>query len=112
MMQRFRAFLALFALVAFIPAAAAQADLAAAKAQGLVGERPDGLVGLVDPGAPPAVRQMIDRINTERLEEYRRVARDTGAPLEAVQARAGRQIIQALPGGQNFMDAAGRWRKK
>lgn len=105
----------LFGLLLFlvaIPAALGQADLVAAKSQGLVGERPDGLVGLVDPAAPPAVLQMIERINAERLDEYRQVASETSAPLAAVQARAGRQIVQALPSGQHFMDAAGRWRKK
>ncbi|GEQ97896.1 hypothetical protein JCM17844_15330 [Iodidimonas gelatinilytica] len=46
------------------------------------------------------------------MAEYRKIAADTSAPLAAVQARAGRQIIQSLPKGQYFKDAAGRWRKK
>jgi len=46
------------------------------------------------------------------MAEYRHIAQDTEAPLEAVQARAGRQIIQRLPSGHYFMDAAGRWRQK
>ncbi|EAR21573.1 DUF1318 domain-containing protein [Nitrococcus mobilis] len=44
--------------------------------------------------------------------EYRRVAEEISAPLRAVQARAGRQIIPRLPEGQYFMDAAGRWRQR
>jgi hypothetical protein len=46
------------------------------------------------------------------MAEYRQIATDTDSPIEAVQARAGRQIIERLPAGHYFMDAAGRWRQK
>ncbi len=99
-------------LFAAVPAAQAQQDLVAAREAGLVGERPDGLVGIRSDAPSPDLERLVEEINTERLEEYRRIAEETDAPLEAVQARAGRQIIQQLPEGQHFMDAAGRWRVK
>lgn len=105
----------LFALGLFVfvvPAALAQQDLAAAREAGEVGERPDGLVAIRAADPSPALTRMVEEINAERLEEYRRIAENTEAPLEAVQARAGRQIIERLPEGQYFMDAAGRWRRK
>ncbi|MCO6439738.1 MAG: YdbL family protein [Nitrococcus mobilis] len=100
------------AMIAAPPAVLAQPSLAEAKAQGLVGERPDGLTGVVVGNPSPAIRQLVEQVNEQRLAEYRRVAQETDAPLRAVQARAGRQIIQRLPRGQYFMDAAGRWRQR
>lgn len=91
--------------------ALAQDDLAAAKTAGLVGERPDGLVAIVM-GGTPELEALVSRVNEQRLAEYQQIAADTEAPLEAVQARAGRQIIERLPSGQYFMDASGRWRQK
>jgi uncharacterized protein len=98
--------------IAMTGAAWAQAGLVSAKAEGLVGERPDGLVAVVTDSPSAAVRQLVADVNTQRMNEYRQIATETDAPLEAVQARAGRQIIDRLPGGQYFMDAAGRWRQK
>jgi uncharacterized protein YdbL (DUF1318 family) len=106
--KRFFIACALLAMSAF---ALAQDGLAGAKAQGLIGERPDGLVALVASGTPE-LQELVAEVNEQRLAEYREIAADTDAPLEAVQARAGRQIIERLPSGQYFMDAAGRWRQK
>jgi len=92
--------------------ALAQQGLVNAKQQGLVGERPDGLVAAVVDNPAQSIRALIDEVNAERMSEYRQIASDTDAPLEAVQARAGRQIIERLPAGQYFMDASGRWRQK
>jgi uncharacterized protein len=92
-------------------AALAQGDLAGAKAQGVVGERPDGLVAVVSDSSAE-LEALVAQVNEERMTEYRQIAMETEAPLEAVQARAGRQIIERLPAGQYFMDAAGRWRQK
>ncbi len=107
-MKRISIVLALFAIG--MPAFA-QSDLASAKAQGLIGERPDGLVAVVAESTP-ALEAIVAAVNAERMNEYRQIAAETDAPLEAVQARAGRQIIERLPPGQYFMDAAGRWRRK
>jgi len=112
-MRVLKPILILFAILVAVPdAATAQSSLAEAKAQELVGERPDGLVGIVTDSPSSAIRQLVEEVNGERMAEYRQIAEETDAPLEAVQARAGRQIIQRLPAGQYFMDAAGRWRQK
>lgn len=98
-------------MLAVSVSALAQGDLAGAKAQGEIGERPDGLVAVVA-SSSPALDAIVAEVNAERMAEYRQIAEDTDVPLEAVQARAGRQIIERLPAGQYFMDAAGRWRQK
>lgn len=112
MIRAFKSLIVLVVLVAAIPVAFAQQALVDAKVSGAVGERPDGLVAMVGETSDPSIQALIQSVNTQRLSEYQKIATDTDAPLEAVQARAGRQIIQNLPKGQYFMDAAGRWRKK
>lgn len=94
------------------PAARAQEGLDAAKAAGMVGERPDGLAGVVAGNAPGDVRALVDRVNAARLARYREVARSNGASLEQVQAVAGRRLIDGAPPGQ-YVQAPGRgWVRK
>lgn len=90
----------------------AQDGLAAAKAAGYVGERPDGLVGFVTDAVPAEVRQLVERVNAERLERYRRIAENSGASLEQVQRVAGAELMARTPPGQYVMNAAGRWVRK
>lgn len=100
-------------LAALPPFASAQSlSLEQAQDQGLVGERPDGLVAPVADDPSQEVRRLVTRINDKRMAEYRKVASDTNASLKAVQARAGRQIISRLSKGEYFTDAAGNWRRK
>ena len=112
MMGLGRKLLLALTFIAMSSFAFAQDSLVSAKAEGLVGERPDGLAAIVTDSPSPALRQLVNEVNAQRMDEYRQIAADTEAPLEAVQARAGRQIIQRLPAGQYFMDSAGRWRQK
>lgn len=92
--------------------AVAQAPLDQAKREGLVGERPDGLIGFVAGTVPADVRTLVDRINAQRLDRYVQVARSNGTSVESVQAVAGRQLIERTPGGQYVMTASGDWRRK
>lgn len=81
-----------------------------AKAQGLVGERPDGYVGVVDGNGD--VQALVDRINAGRKEKYAEVAAKRGAPIEAVAQIAGEKLIERTPPGQYVMTIDGRWRRK
>jgi hypothetical protein len=90
----------------------AQDGLAAAKAAGQVGERPDGLLGLVQAQAPADVRSLVSRVNEERRKQYEQVARSTGRSLPEVQAVAGQRLIGATPAGQYVMEGGGRWVKR
>ncbi|QJE72635.1 YdbL family protein [Aerophototrophica crusticola] len=92
--------------------ALAQDDLASAKAQGLVGERPDGLVGTVADAVPAPVAALVERVNAERRKQYGQVAQSTGRPVQEVQAIAGDKLVANTPSGQYVMNAAGRWVKK
>lgn len=104
------AFTAALFLVAAAPALAL--DLDQARATGVVGERPDGLVGAVAPSPNAEVTTLVETINRARLDAYRGLAQKEGTPLEAVQAVAGeRQLQAAARNGWFVMDAGGRWRK-
>jgi uncharacterized protein YdbL (DUF1318 family) len=83
-----------------------------AKADGLVGERIDGYLGVVDSGAPGSVRSMVDQINAERAAKYAEIAKKQGAPVAAVAQIAGKKLIERAPGGEYVMGADGTWRQK
>jgi uncharacterized protein len=83
-----------------------------AKAEGLVGERIDGYVGVVDSGAPGSVTSMVKEINAEREAKYAQIAKKQGAPVEAVAQIAGKKLIERAPKGEYVMGADGKWQQK
>jgi hypothetical protein len=107
-----RAFVAA-AAAALIPAvlarrAAAQGlDLDRARAEGLVGERPDGY--LAARVSRPGVESLVDRINAERRQRYSQVAASNNVPLSAVERQAGQALIRRLEPGQYYMTSEGQW---
>jgi len=99
------------ALPVALPAPAyAQDALAAAKAAGQIGERPDGLVGAVT-GAPASAAQLAEQVNAQRLARYREIAGSNGTSVDKVQALAGQQLIERTPAGQ-YVLSGGRWVRK
>lgn len=107
-----RLMLALWAAALFTPGAYAQDQLAAAKARGLVGERPDGLAGVVNDSAPAETRALVERVNRERMQVYAQIAQRNGASVEAVRRTAGERLVRETPPGQYFMDERGRWQRR
>ncbi|MGH6901716.1 MAG: YdbL family protein [Geminicoccaceae bacterium] len=83
-----------------------------AKAQGLVGERIDGYVGVVDSGAPGSIKSLVNQINAEREAKYAEIAKKQGAPTAAVAQIAGTKLIERAPRGEYVMGANGRWQQK
>ena len=108
------AVLAIVMLAASPPVAtpAFAAALDSAKSAGYVGERPDGYLGLVDPGAPASVRQLVDDINAKRRAHYANIAKKTGSNVRAVGLLAGEKLIANAPPGTFYMNSAGRWQRK
>jgi uncharacterized protein YdbL (DUF1318 family) len=87
------------------------ADIDQAKRQGLVGERADGYVGLVDESAPAEVRRLVADINAKRKAEYQRIAQENDLEMAQVQALAGRKAIEKTqPGGWILVN--GGWQQK
>lgn len=83
-----------------------------AKAEGQVGERIDGYLGVVDSGAPGSVKSLVKEINAEREAKYAEIAKKQGAPVAAVAQIAGKKLIQRAPAGEYVMGADGQWQQK
>ena len=99
-------------VLALAGAPALAADLDGAKAAGLVGERVDGYVGLVDQSAPDDVKALVERVNAGRREKYGEIAAKRAVPLEAVASQAGAKLIQLAKPGEYVMDSSGHWKRK
>ncbi len=99
--------------LAMVFSAPAMADaLDDARASGLVGERPDGLVAPVSGSAPANVLSLVQSVNAQRMEKYQQISAQTGVPVEQVGAIAGEKIISKLKPGYIYMDSSGSWVKK
>jgi uncharacterized protein YdbL (DUF1318 family) len=92
---------------------AAFADaLSDARQAGYVGERPDGYVALVDPGAPASVRALVDEINAQRRAAYQNISNQTGVPVDQVGIRAAQRLYSELPPGTPVLLQNGQWARK
>jgi hypothetical protein len=101
-----------FALFMSASVAFAALTLDNAKQDGLVGEKPDGLLGVVIAAPPEDVKSLVDSTNSQRLEKYNSIAAKNGTPVDQVQALAGKTLISKTQSGQYIMNSAGEWQKK
>jgi uncharacterized protein YdbL (DUF1318 family) len=97
----------LLPLLCVTPAYAADA-LDTAKAAGQVGERPDGMLGIVG-ASTPALEALVQDINARRLEVFKGIAAKNGQSLAAVQAVSGEEFMSRTPAGQYIMSGSGAW---
>jgi hypothetical protein len=99
--------------LAMMFAAPAMADgLDDARAAGLIGERPDGLVAPVSPSAPANIQSLVQSVNAQRMEKYQQIANEKGVPVEQIGAITAEKIIGKLKPGWYYMDASGNWVQK
>lgn len=96
------------AAVTLRPALALSLD--EARAQGLVGELPNGYVAAR--GNAPGVSDLVDSVNRRRRAHYQDIAAQTGVPVAAVEQQAGQALIERLPPGAWYMDSQNRWIQK
>ncbi|MDF3124182.1 YdbL family protein [Rheinheimera sp. 1928-s] len=87
----------------------AMSALGPAKTQGLVGEQPNGYLGVVSPSAQ--AKEIADLINKARKAEYQKLAAKNGIQLSDVEAIAGQKAIEKTEAGQ-FIQLNGQWQKK
>lgn len=103
----------LLAVLMLAVAAPAMADpLDDARAAGLIGERPDGFVSAINPGAPADIKALVQSTNAKRLAKYEELAASEGVPVEQVGAITAEKIISRLPAGWYYMDSSGNWVQK
>jgi len=103
---------ALVLLMLIITPAAFAQSLDEAKATGLIGEKRDGYIGLVQGSAPPAVVSLVEDVNRQRRERYQQIARENGISVDQVAQLAFNKAVEATRSGHFLEDANGRWVRK
>jgi uncharacterized protein len=83
-----------------------------AKAQGMVGEQPNGYLGIVQPGASAEVQALVNNVNQKRRQTYEDIARRNSTKLEAVEMLAGKTAIDNTRPGNLVRSPSGQWVKK
>ena len=79
-----------------------------AKQSGTLGERGDGYLGLVDPGAPASAKSLMKEVNEKRRAQYRKIAHKNEISVDAVATEAGRKLVdRAAPG--EYVREKGKW---
>ena len=103
------AILALILCTALAPVAAA--DLAQAKAAGLVGEQMNGYLGVVQPNAPAEIRTLVNSINQQRRSAYQSIAQKNGVSVDQVARVTAQKVIgQAAPG--HYVQTPSGWQRR
>jgi len=82
-------------------------ELSDAKQQGLVGERVDGLLGVIE--ASREVKELVNDINSQRLTVYKQIAEKNAMTIEQVSVLAGQKAIKKTPKGQYIQNTSGQW---
>jgi uncharacterized protein len=81
-----------------------------AKTKGLVGEKPNGYLGVVNQGSQEA-QSLTNEVNKKRRQAYEDIAARNRTQLDAVEALAGEKAIQNTKPG-HFVEGAGGWTRK
>jgi uncharacterized protein YdbL (DUF1318 family) len=98
-------------LIATSAAFAGSIDLATAKAQGLVGERPDGLIAPVTANPSSEVSDLVSTVNQGRAAVYQQSAGKQGVPSSEVAKIAAQKMYDnAKPG--DYLMVGGKWVRK
>jgi len=87
----------------------AMSSLPTAKEQGLVGEQPNGYLGVVK--AEGEAAEIVRLINQARREQYQKLAQDNGLALADVESMAGQKAIERTSSGHLIL-VDGKWVKK
>jgi len=83
-----------------------------AKTQGMVGEQPNGYLGIVQPGASAEVQALVNDVNQKRRQTYEDISRRNSTKLEAVEMLAGKTAIDNTKPGNFIQRLSGQWVKK
>ncbi|MBF6058076.1 MULTISPECIES: YdbL family protein [Thiomicrorhabdus] len=87
----------------------AMSKLGQTKQEGLVGEQPDGYLGVVK--NKNDAKNIVSLINKARKEQYQKMAKEHKLKLSDVEALAGKKAIQKTSSG-HYIKVDGKWVKK
>jgi len=108
MTARLASLLILLGLLTAMPALAL--DLHGARNAGLVGEKADGYAQALE--STPEVKALVADVNAKRKQEYARISKENGQPVDVVAKLAAQQIITNLGAGASYQTPDGAWKKK
>ncbi|HBM90514.1 MAG TPA: DUF1318 domain-containing protein [Rhodospirillaceae bacterium] len=108
MKSRITTLLILFGLLMAMPALAL--DLHSARNAGMVGEKVDGYAQALN--ATPDVQALVADVNAKRQQEYARISKENGQPIDVVAKLAAQQIVTNLGAGASYQTSDGAWKKK
>ena len=100
------------AALATSPASAGDPQIEDAQKQGVVGERIDGYLGIVDGNVDPSLRRKVNEINNKRRALFDQTAQNTGTTTAQVARISGEKQIARAAGGEFVMREDGRWTRK
>lgn len=105
---------AVLASLAHVPSAEAQGQqIEAAKAAGIIGERIDGYLGIVEDGAVDAsLRRRVNEINAKRRAAYDELADDSEATAAQVARLTGEKLVERAASGEYVLTDEGVWVRK
>jgi uncharacterized protein len=98
--------------VLWLPLPAWGLTLEEAKTQGVVGEQPNGYLGVVQAGVAAEVQALVNDVNQKRRQMYEDIARRNSTKLEAVEMLAGKTAIDNTRPGNFIRSPSGQWVKK
>jgi len=84
-------------------------SLEEAKSKGLVGEKPNGYLGVVHHSGE--VQTLTNDVNQKRRQAYEDIAHRHGTHMTAVETLAGEKAIQNTKSG-HYVEGPGGWMKK
>jgi uncharacterized protein YdbL (DUF1318 family) len=79
-----------------------------ARAAGVLGEKKDGYVAVLKKSADADA--LAKDVNDKRLQEYTRISKEKGQPVDVVASLAAEQIVNTLGSGEHYQDASGSWK--
>lgn len=94
-------FAAIFAATTLMTAWAADPVIDQAKAMGVIGEKYDGYIGVVEPSrVTPDLQRRIDQVNSGRMAQYKDIAEKTGVALVDVGIGMGEKLFARAESGE------------
>ncbi len=108
MKSRFLTLLAIIITLTTSPAFAL--DLHQARNSGMVGEKLDGYVAPLK--TTPEVSALVADVNAKRKQEYERISKQNGQPVDVVAKLAAAQIVTGLGSGNFYQGSDGSWKTR
>jgi hypothetical protein len=106
------AILAAWVLCVAVPPAGAASTLDMYRAQGIVAERPDGLVEVRSGQTSADAERLVREVNAKRFDIYRQRAASQGVPVEEVGKIYALELAGTAPAGTYFKKPDGGYARK